>query len=68
MSRSILFYIRTSHDPNLIRRRLNEIAADLDFVTRAGPDAGHGNAAEMLVALAQGELIIMRPQTDQKGE
>jgi len=28
MNQSILFYIRVSHDPSLIRRRLNEIAAD----------------------------------------
>lgn len=47
-------------EANEVRRRLNEIAAAYGYTAQAGPTAGQGNAAALLVAIANGEVIIMK--------
>ncbi len=57
------FYFRgLSHEEaNQVRRRLNEIAARLGYTAASGKTVGQGNAAGMLVAIADGELQIGKP-------
>lgn len=52
------FYLADDIDPSAIRQKLNEIAAQLGYKGKAGPTAGDGNAASMLVALAKGEIVM----------
>ena len=44
---------------NALRSRLNELAAELGYVAKAGPTAGQGNAAALLVAIAKGEVGLV---------
>lgn len=52
----------TKEEINQVRARLNELAAALGYIAKAGPTAGRGNAAAMLVAIAKGELIVVKPE------
>lgn len=40
--------------------RLEAIAKSLGFVTTSGPDTGKGNWRKMLLAIARGELQIVK--------
>ena len=50
----------TKEDTNALRARLNEIALELGYTAKAGPTYGEGNLAAMLVAIATGELQVIR--------
>lgn len=41
-----------------MRSRLNEIASQLGFRARAGSTFGEGNAAALLAAIADGEVLL----------
>jgi hypothetical protein len=43
---------------NEVRRKLNEIAARHGFRARRGPTKGEGNIAALLLAMAEGEIVI----------
>lgn len=45
-------------EANAVRAKLNAIAAEFGFVARSGPTKGQGNAADLLVALARGDLYV----------
>jgi hypothetical protein len=45
----------SDEEANELRRRLNEIAAQLGYTAKAGPTTGQGNAAALLAAIVKGE-------------
>lgn len=55
---SIGFYFRglDQAKTNALRQRLNDIAAGLGYIAHAGPTAGAGNLADLLVAIDSGEV------------
>lgn len=48
----------TQDEANKVRQQLNTIAAGLGYTAKAGPTTGAGNAAAMLVDIAQGKLEV----------
>jgi hypothetical protein len=50
----------SKEEVNTLRARLNDLAAELGYVAKAGPTAGQGNAAALLVAIANGEVRLVR--------
>ncbi len=46
-------------DTNQVRARLNVLAADLGYTAKRGGTAGQGNAAALLVAIANGDVKIV---------
>ena len=50
----------TKEDTNALRARLNELALELGYTAKAGPTYGKGTLAAMLVAIATGELRVVR--------
>ena len=59
-SNAIGFYFIREHDPNAIRRRLAEIAADLGYFGKRGPTAKSGSPSELLAAIANGEAQVVK--------
>jgi len=59
-SNAIGFYFTPEHDPNAIRRRLAEIAAELGYFGRRGPTAKRGSPSELLAAIARGEIALTK--------
>ena len=59
-SNAIGFYFIPQHDPNAIRRRLAEIAAELGYFGKRGPTAKSGSASELLAAIANGEVQVVK--------
>lgn len=60
MGESIGLYFRnlTKAEVNEVRRRLNELAAELGYTAKGGPTKGQGNAAALMVAIANGEVKL----------
>lgn len=56
---SKLIYFRNKHNENEVMARLAEIAADHGYVNIAGPKPGAGNVAELLAAIATGEVKLL---------
>lgn len=52
---------------NAIRARLNELAGELGYTAVSGPTTGEGNLAALLVALAAGELRIVKATEGEGG-
>jgi len=44
----------------VLKRRLNAIAGQLGYTSHRGPLSGRGNAAALLAAIADGEVVVMR--------
>lgn len=61
MAATIGLYFRGLTKPaaNQLRTRLNEIAAGFGYTAAAGPTAGAGNAAAMLMAIDAGEIALV---------
>jgi len=59
-SNAIGFYFTPEHDPNAIRRRLAELAAELGYFGKRGPTAVSGSPSELLAAIANGEIILVK--------
>lgn len=54
-----LYFAGLSNDEaNTVRERLNALAAELGYVALAGATAGAGNAAALLVAIANGDVRL----------
>ena len=56
---SKLLYFRNRHDENAVMATLAEIAASHGYINHAGPNPGAGNVAELLAAIAGGEVAII---------
>lgn len=48
----------SSDETNALRSRLNAIAAQLGYTTQAGSTFGEGNAAGLLAAIADGDVLL----------
>ena len=59
------FYFRgmTKEQANEIRARLNEIAAELGYTAKGGQTVGEGNAAALMVAIANGDVRLVKRQS-----
>ena len=57
-SNAIGFYFTPEHDPNAIRRRLAELAAELGYFGKSGHTAKTGSPSELLAAIARGEIAL----------
>lgn len=62
MGEAIGFYFRgmSKEEVTAIRAELNRIALSLGYTARTGPTKGQGNAAALLVAIAQGEVKVKK--------
>lgn len=62
MGEAIGFYFRgmNKEEVTAIRAELNRIAAQLGYVANRGPTKGQGNAAALLVAIARGEVEVIK--------
>lgn len=49
----------TQEEANAMRRQLNEVAAFHGYTATRGATAGQGNAAELLVSIASGEVATV---------
>ena len=63
-SNTIGFYFTSEHDPNAIRKRLQEIAAKLDYFGARGPTAVTGSPSKLLAAIANGEIQVVKASGD----
>jgi len=59
-NQTIGFYFTPQHNPNAIRRRLAEIAAELGYFGKRGPTAKSGSPSELLAAIANGEITLVK--------
>jgi hypothetical protein len=57
----------TQEEVNQVRAQLNRIAAEFGYVAKAGPTAGQGNAAALLVAIARGKIKLVKVEQGVKG-
>lgn len=57
---SKLIYFRNRHNADRIMATLAEIAANLGYVNAGGPNPGAGNVAELLAAIANGEIAVVQ--------
>ena len=48
--------------------RANAVAGELGYISRSGPSSGRGNAAALLVAIANGEVTVMRKDQQDIGQ
>jgi len=48
------------NETKAVRTRLNDVAYKLGYISRSGPLSGRGNAAALLVAIAKGEVTVIR--------
>ena len=62
-----LYLKTTQEEANCIRAKLNAVALELGFVAQRGPTAGNGNLAAMLVAIADGRLVIQEVTGENRG-
>lgn len=63
---SHLLYFRRNRDAAAILSRLAEMAAAFGYVNHAGPNPGAGNVAEMMAAIASGELAVILLPDEQR--
>lgn len=54
-----LLYFRHHHDENEVMATLAKIAASHGYINHAGPNPGAGNVAELLAAIAGGEVATI---------
>lgn len=48
----------SSEEANAMRQRLNDAAASLGYTAQGGPTTGEGNAAALLAAIAEGDVLL----------
>jgi len=48
--------------------RANTVAGQLGYISRTGPSSGRGNAAALLVAIANGEVTVTRRDQQEIGQ
>ncbi len=48
--------------------RANAVAGQLGYISRTGPSSGRGNAAALLMAIANGEVTVMRKDQQETGQ
>lgn len=63
---SHLLYFRNSRDAKAILARAARIALAFGYVNHAGPNHGAGNVAELLTAIAAGELALVLLPDEQR--
>lgn len=63
---SKLLYFRQRHDADRIMATVAEIAANLGYVNAGGPNPGVGNVAELLAAIANGEIAVVKLDDKQR--
>ena len=67
MGKAIGLYFRDmdQDEINALRARLNRLAGEFGFTAKAGPTTGEGNLAALLIAIGDGEIILVRrdPET-----
>lgn len=56
---SKLLYFRNKHDEDAVMAAMATIAAQHGYVNLAGPKPGQGNVAELLAAIAAGEVALV---------
>lgn len=56
---SKLIYFRDRHDAKHVMTVVAEIAASHGYINHAGPNPGAGNVAELLAAIASGEVATV---------
>lgn len=56
---SKLLYFRNRHDATAVMMVVAEVAASHGYVNHAGPNPGAGNVAELLAAIASGEVATV---------
>ncbi len=49
-----------------VRAQLDDIAHSLGYISRSRSHAGQGNTAAMMVAIARGELKVVRPDESEE--
>lgn len=54
-----LLYFRNEHDEDAIMSSLAQIASQHGYTNIAGPKPGAGNVAELLAAIADGEVALV---------
>ena len=67
MGQAIGLYFRglDKEGVNALRARLNRLAGTFGYVAQAGPTTGEGNLAALLIAIGDGEIVLVRhdPET-----
>lgn len=63
---SYLLYFRNHRDVKAILAALAEIALAFGYINHAGPNPGAGNVAELLAAIANGELALILLPDEQR--
>lgn len=56
---SKLLYFRNRHDASSVMAIVADVAASHGYINRAGPNPGAGNVAELLAAIASGEVATV---------
>ena len=64
MRTKLLYFALDDPEYSRVIERLETIAKDLGYTTSAGPGVGKGNIAAMLTAIARGELVVSKEQTE----
>ena len=57
-----LYFPVDNEQVNALRARLNELAGKFGYVAKAGPTAGKGNLAALLVAIDAGEVFVTKAE------
>lgn len=57
---SKLLYFRNRHDADRVMATLAGIAASHGYVNAGGPNSGAGSVAELLAAIASGEVAVVK--------
>jgi hypothetical protein len=63
---ALYFKNMTAQQSRQLRARLAEVAASHGYIAERGPTAGDGNPAELLVAIANGELATVLLADDER--
>lgn len=56
---SKLLYFRNRHDASAVMATVGQVAADHGYINHAGANPGGGNVAELLAAIASGEVATV---------
>ena len=75
MGKAIGFYFSglSKDEINEVRRKLNMLAAGLGYTAKGGPTKGQGNAAALLIAIAEGKIklcqnVEQKPNVDESNK
>jgi hypothetical protein len=63
----LYFKQMSQREANTLRRHLNELAAQHGYLASRGPTAGEGNAADLLRAIASGEVATVLLADEERG-